>query len=420
MKSERLLEALGDIRDAYLEDADTAPAAREKKRPWLKWGALAACFCLIAAGIYAIPRILGRPGVESLGDGIGANEAAGTVPAETAKVNAQEWTDAMKAGDYFKNSGKKYSGESEMSSASLVMGPSAVVCSLSEERETFEEAGILPEMPEHAEHSFSASYNGDASLYKVEFHWMRRGRSDDRTVDYYSDLKLTAAPKELHEISDVVYVRTDENGTVIPPYVTVTQRDGVLIYAEGRETEQKTIAWKTDAGWFEVFGSWNDSYEDVVALLDWFFEHPLDLALFEEPPEGTMIRSTRAEHPDAFSDAIPDFGALGYEAVSELVNLGQYGIGGELIPVWFEGIYTRGGTVVRWSLSTGADKDAWEACLGRPREVTEEKLAEAMTDKNWVNLFFDWSSDGPALMATVWLESGEVADLWEIVRSMAE
>ncbi len=419
MKSYKLLSAIGEVRDAWLEDADAEPVPQRKTKPWLKWGALAACVCLVAGGIYAIPRILGRPGVGSLGDGTGSNEVAGTVPAETANIDAQAWTDTMKAEDYFKNSGKKNSGESEMSSASLVMGPSAVVCSLSEERETFEDAGVVPEMPEHTEHSFSAAYNGDASLYKVTFHWMRRGRSDDRTVDYYSDLKMTGAYRELHEISDVILIHTDENGIVIPPYVTVTERDGVRIYAEGRENEQKTMTWETDAGWFEVFGSWNDSYEDVVALFEWFWAHPLDLMPFEEPPEGTMIRSTRAQHPDAFSDAIPDFGALGYEAVSELVNLGQYGIGGELIPVWFEGIYTRGRTVVRWSLSTGADKDAWEACLGRPREVTEEKLAEAMADKNWVNLFSDWSSDGPALMATLRLEQGDPADVWEIVQSIS-
>ncbi|MBR4205076.1 MAG: hypothetical protein IKQ92_06340 [Clostridia bacterium] len=420
MRSEKLLEALGEVRDAFIEDADAAPAARAKKKPWLKWSALAACLCLIAAGVFTIPRILARPGVESLGDGTGTNAETGTGTGKTAEIDAQAWTDTMTAKDYFRNSGKKGSGASEMIAADLVMGPSAVMCSLGEERETFEEDGVVPKMPEHTEHSFSAAYNGDASLYKVTFYWMRRGKSDDRTVDYYSDLKFTASPKELHELSCIVYTPTDENGNVIPPYVTVTQRDGVLIYAEGRENEQKTMTWKTDVGWFEVFGSWNDSYEDVVALFEWFWAHPLDLTLFEEPPEGTMIRSTRAEHPDAFSDAIPDFAALGYEALTELVNLGQYGIGGELIPVWFEGVYTRSDTVVRWSLSTGADGDAWAACLGRPREVTEEKLTEALADKNWVNLFSDWSVDGPALMATVWLESGEVADLWEIVQSMVK
>ncbi len=102
------------------------------------------------------------------------------------------------------------------------------------------------------------------------------------------------------------------------------------------------------------------------------------------------------------------------------MNLGQNGYGGEMIPVWFEGVYTRGDTVVRWSLSTGADRDAWAACLGRPREVTQEKLAEALADKNWVNLFSDWSVDGPALMATVRLESGEIADVWEIIQSMVK
>ena len=47
MKSDLLQDAIGAVRDDYIQDADLAPA--RKKRGWLKWGAMAACLCLVLA-----------------------------------------------------------------------------------------------------------------------------------------------------------------------------------------------------------------------------------------------------------------------------------------------------------------------------------------------------------------------------------
>ena len=87
---------------------------------------------------------------------------------------------------------------------------------------------------------------------------------------------------------------------------------------------------------------------------------------------------------------------------------------GDLVPVWFEGVYTRGETRIRWSLSIGADADAWEACLGRAGEITEDRLREALSEGGEVNIFFDLPC-----MATLRLEQGSAADAWEIVHSLA-
>ena len=124
--------------------------------------------------------------------------------------------------------------------------------------------------------------------------------------------------------------------------------------------------------------------------------------------------STRAKQPEAFRGQIPDFEALGYRAESELVFLASRFGDGPREPVWFDGVYTRGETRIRWSLSLGADKDAWDANLGRPKEVREGKLAEALSKKNYVNLHVTDS-----VMATLRLEQGSAADAWEIVRSLA-
>lgn len=47
MKEKRILNILGKVDEKYIEEA--APSKRTRKsRSWVKWGALAACLCLVA------------------------------------------------------------------------------------------------------------------------------------------------------------------------------------------------------------------------------------------------------------------------------------------------------------------------------------------------------------------------------------
>lgn len=151
----------------------------------------------------------------------------------------------------------------------------------------------------------------------------------------------------------------------------------------------------------------------MVALLDWFWVHPLRLDRFTEPPEGTILTVSRSDQPDAFREQIPDFSALGYTAEDERVYLWQRE--DESVPVGFEGVYTRGETRIRWKVDTAADADAWHACLGGPDEVTEGKTSEAVSESGSFNLFL--FVDAPC-MATVTVELGTAADVWEIVQSL--
>ena len=135
---------------------------------------------------------------------------------------------------------------------------------------------------------------------------------------------------------------------------------------------------------------------------------------FREMAVECFTYATRAEEPEAFREQIPDFEALGYRAESELVYLASHFGDSEREPVGFEGVYTRGETRIRWSLSLGADADAWDANLGRPKEVREGELTEALSEKDYVNLYV-----ADAVMATLRLEQGSAADAWEIVQSLA-
>ena len=385
MTAETLQEALGEVRDEWILDAD-APVMKKKNRR-IRWAAAAACLCLLAT-------------------------AAGILWANrSAALKVRPWTANMPAGDYFRDSGKGKRTEGAFRSASLVMMPYVVSVPLDDQREALEQEGLLPVMPDHPEQFFYAGFNGDGSLYQVSFTWIRRD-GDDLTRN--SALWFTAAPQPLHEISDCIVVRTDGNGNEIPPETTVTERDGVMIVAEGGEREQKTLTWQTEMGWYRIRGGVYDSYEDMAALLDWFWAHPLPLSRFEEMAQDVLVAVDRADRPEIFREQIPDFAALGYTAERERIHLWEDD--GESKPVWFEGVYTRGETRLRWTLNTGADADDWHACVGSPEDTTEEAVKEAVDQQGFCNLYFGV----PHCMATLTVEQGDASDAWEVVRSLRD
>ena len=390
MKREALCEVLGEISEEYVLEADAVRSAqaRPARRRWI--GAAAAVLAVAILGGVALSR---------------RAKPAGTSGSTSPVI---EWSESMPAADYFKYN-QAPSGGASGSSGSLVMPPYAAALSLDDRRAALEAEGVLPVVVDHPEQSFQAEFHGDGSLYKVWFLWMRRSEG---SLSGYSDLKLTAAPREVHELGDTVAVALDADGRVIEPNVTVTRRDGVHIVARGYAAGSKTLTWQTAQGWYQLSGSARDGFEDLVALLDWFWDHPLDLDRFAALSAETVTLSARAEHPEAFAGQIPDFSALGYSAERERVAIAsqpQFSDG----PVWFEGVYARGDARVRWTVSTGADRDAWDACLGRPNEISEQDLNTALKEKDFFTVFFD----GPC-MATLELLQGTPDDAWEIIQTL--
>lgn len=62
MRGNEFLDKMELIDPAFVESADAK--SKKKKSTWVKWGSMAACFCLIAATAIAIPNLL--PGDESV------------------------------------------------------------------------------------------------------------------------------------------------------------------------------------------------------------------------------------------------------------------------------------------------------------------------------------------------------------------
>lgn len=61
-----------------------------------------------------------------------------------------------------------------------------------------------------------------------------------------------------------------------------------IFYAAGSEEQNKTITFRNDSGWYKIGGSWMDSYEAVVELMEWFWDHPLDFEMFAKDKEDMM------------------------------------------------------------------------------------------------------------------------------------
>ena len=73
MRGEDLLDAMALVDPAYIAAADEAPPAR--KRRWKMWAGVAACLCLLAAGVLGI-WYAGSGGMVPAGDAVDADAAA--------------------------------------------------------------------------------------------------------------------------------------------------------------------------------------------------------------------------------------------------------------------------------------------------------------------------------------------------------
>lgn len=252
-KAEKLYNAITNISDDIIEEAQNTAALGRKRSAVRRILAAAACICFIAVF------------------------AAEFLPFKQKNNNTHsilQWTENFEAKDYFKYASNGR-GTETLITDSIIETPYADTKDFSFMRSQMEAAGIIPKLEDYPLFHCTANYNADGSIYSVYFNWGRR-------EDIYRDLEITAAYQELGEIhvKDLILIEYDEDGNVIEPTITVTERDGVQIVAEGREDQNKTIMCQTDNGWYKIEGSFENSYESVVMLLDWLWEHPLEFSYF--------------------------------------------------------------------------------------------------------------------------------------------
>lgn len=386
----KLFHGITNISDDIIQEAQEARPSRMSS-PWIRWGMAAACVCLVLAGVLASMPLGGQ-----------AEDPASD---ETAVVDAESFSNRRAGGG-----GEEPSG---LMQADMAVNY-AETRYFSDQRAQLEAEQVIPPMKEHPIFACAAHYNEDGSLYNLVFSWHREGAD-------YSDLKITAAEQPAEEPSDCILVEVDENGKPIETKPTITERDGVKISSEGKDGQEKTMTFQNDSGWYQISASWNDSFEDLEQLLDWVWDHPVDLTRF--PMEaGDVYRScTLAEQPDAFSDYLPDFAGYGFKEVSAHLELKND------TPVRFEGCYVdhmdkalteieeyydAGGYTLIWCFETEPNVYDLQSSAGELKDLTKKQVLGILEQEN--SITFTW--DG--FCTTVYPQEAEEA--WVLIQSLQD
>ncbi|MGE4484108.1 MAG: hypothetical protein AB7C97_03215 [Oscillospiraceae bacterium] len=355
--------------DADLIEAAETDPKRKRKPVWIKWGAMAACLCLVAAGVFALFNSISEDNAHSI----------------------LRWSVSFSAEDYFKYAATEGDGISTGNSIADSAIAYAETRYFSDQRGQLESDAVIPVVEDHPLFSCSVHYNDDGSIYSVVLSWDRRG---DRSE--YSDLKITAGYQKIEQIEDCIFIELDEDGNIIEPAVTVTERGGIQIVAEGREDQDKTITFQNDSGWYQISGSWNDDYDSVVMLLDWIWEHPLDFGCFPIESGDEYTTSSLAEYPNAFSDCLPDFTAFGFVLSEEYLSLKN----GE--PESYEGHYVahvddetlvkestyynvEGYTELHWCVFSEPDIYDLQECVGKLDDLTEAQVLAVLAENSSIS-----------------------------------
>ena len=63
MKAKKFSDAMSELDTKYVDEAlnyKKKAGKKKKKQNWTKWGAMAACLCLVIVGAFALPRFIGN------------------------------------------------------------------------------------------------------------------------------------------------------------------------------------------------------------------------------------------------------------------------------------------------------------------------------------------------------------------------
>ncbi len=85
MKGDELLNKMGLIDPKYIVEAEAEP--RKKNNTWVRWGAVAACMCIIAGGTFVMPRAWNTPSTAIPDPEIQNNTVDGTIIEGTGKID---------------------------------------------------------------------------------------------------------------------------------------------------------------------------------------------------------------------------------------------------------------------------------------------------------------------------------------------
>lgn len=178
-------------------------------------------------------------------------------------------TATPRASDYFRDS-KPINGTMIFHSESLhAQNENQLQADYSDQRKQLEAEGVIPIMEGYEEFDCIVTYENGELLY-VRLRWGHRG-----TREEYRDMSIITAPQEVEIPECDVSYCVDEEGNIIELSSTITERDGTSITGVIEPGGSRTLTFRNKQGWYKIEGSFNDTEDSVVALLDWLWEHPI-------------------------------------------------------------------------------------------------------------------------------------------------
>lgn len=356
MKEEKICDAMNLLPDDIVHETEQIRAVHKKcRRPWQKWAAAAACLCLVVVGAVHI---------------LSPTSGSHTV---------LQWNDHFTAENYFKyNSSSGETSTSDSLADSEI--PYAFSRYFSDQRTQFEESNMIPVISDYMLYNCVVYYNEDGSIFSINHSWHRYG-------DNYSTMNMIIGKQEVPQISDCIDVEIDANGNIVPPAVTVTERDGIQIVAQGN-----TLTFQNDAAWYQITGSGNAYHETMVELLDWLWEHPVDFDRFAAENGAEIVHASLADYPNAFAGQLPDFASIGYFLGENYLQLkdgipftfeGHYYTGIEEEKVWDGRLYDESGwTEIHWCVDAEPGYYDLQQCNGELSSLTETQIEQALENSS--------------------------------------
>ena len=335
-----------------------------------------------------------------------------------ADLDRQSWSAGMAAEAYFPDAPDLSSDAEEITIISHICSvPYGGDRTFTHQRQQLAQEHAMPVLGEEYLPNCWAFYGEDGGLDVVTFRWdwaqvMDWGEISDRLI-------VNAAPAENADgWQDGHFLPS--GAFEISRNARVTERDGVEILCAGREDEEKCIRFYDGAGWYQIYGGGHIPYVDMVRVLDFYLENPLDFARFQKDKGGEESYARLAEYPQAFEGYYPTdqltrlCPALSYDPEIWLVD-------GQPHRLTCDYDICPDDTVVRW-WSVYDERYAWHldpweraSHAGDLDSLTKEDIEKYMKSsimRNQHELVFSW--DGYQISAL--LTTGATVDqVWELL-----
>ncbi len=157
------------------------------------------------------------------------------------------------------------------------------------QRTKLTDMGAIPPMEDYQSFQGYAYYHDDESLNRVVLSWEHLSYMGLN----YRKIRVAITPSPDGAPSSLVRLPLDETGQPIENTVTVTERDGVTIYATaaGRaswkrsaytEKNARRFVFYKDGAWFEIEGQKADPVY-MVEVLDWYLANDIPFKWFAYP-----------------------------------------------------------------------------------------------------------------------------------------